>query len=207
MFLSQKWKSVNANYGCPKQQLIVEKHKYNSSCSVNLYIKQNRTFLITNLSNVNTKSCLRNQTRLCIHLLILLVRYHWHVVFGDKRGRGTNIWNWRVDGFEWFWMGVLHNDIQLMLEFLNAPFLVLHFSYINDLPDDVICDIAIYAMFRLSSLTTLVLLMWKWMGLFFRKNYRLRCWGWPSLLNWIGALTLSVLLKLPLRKLEPQLVL
>ena len=34
-----------------------------------------------------------------------------------------------------------------MLEFLKAPFLVLHFSliYINDLPDDVICDIAIYA--------------------------------------------------------------
>ena len=42
-------------------------------------------------------------------------------------------------------MGILHNDIQLMLEFLNAPFLVLHFSYINDLPDDVICAIAIYA--------------------------------------------------------------
>ena len=33
-----------------------------------------------------------------------------------------------------------------MLEFLKAPFLVLHFSYyINDLADDVICDIAIYA--------------------------------------------------------------
>ena len=42
-------------------------------------------------------------------------------------------------------MGSLHKNIQLMLEFLNAPFLVLHFSYINDLLDDVICDIAIYA--------------------------------------------------------------
>ena len=32
-----------------------------------------------------------------------------------------------------------------MLVFINAPFLVLHFSYfINDLPDDVICNIAIY---------------------------------------------------------------
>ena len=31
-----------------------------------------------------------------------------------------------------------------MLEFLKAPFLVLHFS-INDLPDDAICDVAIYA--------------------------------------------------------------
>ena len=28
-------------------------------------------------------------------------------------------------------------------------------------------------------------LMWKWMGLFFRKNHLLRCWAWPSLLNWI----------------------
>ena len=50
-----------------------------------------------------------------------------------------------IDGFKWFWMGSLHKNIQLMLEFLNAPFLVLHFSYINDLLDDVICDIAIYA--------------------------------------------------------------
>ena len=33
-----------------------------------------------------------------------------------------------------------------MLEFLKAPFLVQHFLiYINDLPDDVICNIAIYA--------------------------------------------------------------
>ena len=33
-----------------------------------------------------------------------------------------------IDGFEWLWMGSLHKNIQLMLEFLNAPFLVLHFS-------------------------------------------------------------------------------
>ena len=34
-----------------------------------------------------------------------------------------------------------------MLEFLEAPFLVptLFLLYINDLPDDVICEIAIYA--------------------------------------------------------------
>ena len=31
-------------------------------------------------------------------------------------------------GFEWFWMESLHKNIQLMLEFLKAPFLVLHFS-------------------------------------------------------------------------------
>ena len=52
-----------------------------------------------------------------------------------------------------------------------------------------------------------MLLIWKWMGLFFRKNYLLRCWGWLSLLNWIGAITLYLLLKLPPRKLEPWLVL
>ena len=38
-------------------------------------------------------------------------------------------------------MGTLHNNIQLTLYFLKAPFLL----YINDLPDDVICDTAIYA--------------------------------------------------------------
>ena len=33
-----------------------------------------------------------------------------------------------TDGFKWFWMESLHKNIQLMLEFLKAPFLVLHFS-------------------------------------------------------------------------------
>ena len=32
--------------------------------------------------------------------------------------------------------------------------------------------------FCLSGLITLVLLMWKWIGLFLRKNHLLRCWGW-----------------------------
>ena len=33
-----------------------------------------------------------------------------------------------------------------MLEFLKAPFQIVHFLlYINDLPDDVVSDIAIYA--------------------------------------------------------------
>ena len=56
--------------------------------------------------------------------------------------------------------------------------------------------------FRLIGLITLVLLMWKWMDLFSRKNHLLICWGWPSLLNWIGFFTLSLLLKLPPSKLE-----
>ena len=141
-----------------------------------------------------------------------------------------------------------------MLQFLKAPFLVLYFSYlyINDLPDDVICNVAICAddttlyskfdqasdlwqeleldmisktlwigagsgllislleklyWFHLTCLITLVLLMWKWIGLCLRKNDLLRCLGWLSLPNWIGALTLSLLLKLPPRKLESWFVL
>ena len=38
-------------------------------------------------------------------------------------------------------MRSLHRNIQLMLEFPKGPFLVL----INGFPDDVICNIAIYA--------------------------------------------------------------
>ena len=34
-----------------------------------------------------------------------------------------------IDSFRWLWMGSLHKNIQLMLEFLKAPFLVLHFSF------------------------------------------------------------------------------
>ena len=104
----------------------------------------------------------------------------------------------------------------------------LFLLYINDLTDDLIYDIAIYAgdttlcskcdqasdlwqqlalaseleadlqdtvdwdllismpeklnWFHLTSLT-LVLLMWKWMGLLLRKNHLLRCWSWFSLPN------------------------
>ena len=34
-----------------------------------------------------------------------------------------------IDDFEWFWMGSIHKNIQVMLELLKSPFLVLHFSY------------------------------------------------------------------------------
>ena len=33
-----------------------------------------------------------------------------------------------IDGFEWFWMEILHRNIQLMLEFPKVRFLVLHSS-------------------------------------------------------------------------------
>ena len=50
---------------------------------------------------------------------------------------------------------------------------------------------------HLMVLTTLVLLMSKWMALALRKNHLLRCCGWIFLQNWIEAL------KLPPRKLDP----
>ena len=34
-----------------------------------------------------------------------------------------------IGGFGWFWMGSLHKNIQLMLELLKGPFLVLRLSY------------------------------------------------------------------------------
>ena len=34
-----------------------------------------------------------------------------------------------IDGSQWFWIASVHKNIQLMLEFLKVPFLVLHFSY------------------------------------------------------------------------------
>ena len=52
----------------------------------------------------------------------------------------------KVGGFEWFWIGNLHKNTHLMLEFLNIPFLVLYFSYYDVFicfPEDVICNIAI----------------------------------------------------------------
>ena len=43
-------------------------------------------------------------------------------------------------------MGSLHKNIQLVLEFVKAPLLVIHLLlYINDLPGNVICDTGINA--------------------------------------------------------------
>ena len=151
-------------------------------------------------------------------------------------------------------MASAHKNSQLMLEFLKAPFLVLHFSYYTlmtflmklsvilssilmilfslvSVIIHLICGnnlnwlmnlnliyktpwtgprsgflisvLGKLSWFRLTGLTTLVLLMWKWMGLFLRKYHIFRCWSWSSLLNWVVALTLSLLLKLPPGKFEP----
>ena len=128
----------------------------------------------------------------------------------------------------------------------------LFLLYINDLPDDVICDIAIYAddttlyskhgrtpdmWQQLESASQIESDLWdtvdwgkKWLadfspgktqlfsldrsnntgsidvkmdGSILEEKSSLRWWGWPYLLNSIGPLTLSLLLKLPPRKLEP----
>ena len=128
-------------------------------------------------------------------------------------------------------MGILCKIIQLILEFLNAqcsiigptPFLL----QINELPDDVICNIMIYAedptlcvkcyqasdmkqqlelAFELESINlvrksavdsiagktqlilsdqSLVLLLWKWMGLFLKKksSFKMLALSFSSLLN------------------------
>ena len=53
------------------------------------------------------------------------------------------------DRLEWLWIGSLHKNIQLMVEFLKASFKAqgptLFLLYINDLPDHVIYNITIYA--------------------------------------------------------------
>ena len=155
-------------------------------------------------------------------------------------------------------MGSLLKNIQLMLEFPKALFLVIHFSYYTLIAFLMILSPILLSMLMillstpsvnwhlicgnnlnwllnlnliyetlwtgatsgllismlekinwlyLNDFITLVLLMWKWMGLSLRKNEVLRCLGWIFLLNWIEAFTLSLLLKVPWRKLEPWFVL
>ena len=130
--------------------------------------------------------------------------------------------------------------------------LTLFLLYINDLPDDVICDIAIYAddntlyskcdqvsdlwqQLELASelesdLRDTVVWSRKWLvnfnagktqlvlfdcsnnigaidvkidGSVLEEKSSFKMLGLTFLLNWIGTLTLSLLLKLPPRKLEP----
>ena len=64
-----------------------------------------------------------------------------------------------------------------------------------------------FCLTGLIKLVLFLLLMWKGMGLFLRKNHILRCWGSIIFLNWIRVLILSLLRKLPPRKLEPWFVL
>ena len=127
-----------------------------------------------------------------------------------------------IGSFKWFWMGSPHKNIQPMLEFLKAPFLVLHFSYYTLITFLIMLSVFLLSMlmillsivsairhltcgnnlnwllnlnlisetlwigvstglltsmlgklswFCLASLITLVVLMWKRMHLFLRKNH------------------------------------
>ena len=157
-----------------------------------------------------------------------------------------------IDCFEWFYMGNLQKNIQLMLEFHKAAILVLHFSYYTFIIFLIMLSVILLSMlmillysksdeesnlwqqlelastlesdlqdtvewgrkwlvdfnavktqlilFDRSKNTGAIVKMWKQMGLLL-KNHLLRCWGWLSLLNWIEALTLFLVLKLPPRKL------
>ena len=150
-----------------------------------------------------------------------------------------------IDSFEWFSMRSLEKNIQLMLEFLKAPFVVLHFSCYKLMTSLMMLSVILLSMliillsilsviahpicgnnlnwllnlnliyktlwtgarrgllismlgklswFRLTGLITLALLIWKWMGLFLRKNHILKCLGWPCLQNWIATLTFKTAL-------------
>ena len=57
-----------------------------------------------------------------------------------------------IGGFEDFWMGSLHNIIQLMLQFLNGPFFILNFSYHKLMTFLMILSVILMLMILLSTL-------------------------------------------------------
>ena len=52
------------------------------------------------------------------------------------------------DSFEWFWMRILHKNIQLMLEFRKVLFLVLHLSYFTLMTFLMMLSVILLSMLR-----------------------------------------------------------
>ena len=149
-----------------------------------------------------------------------------------------------IDGFEWFWMESLHKNIQLMLEFLNAPFLVQHFSCYTLMTFLMMLSVILLSMLMillsilsvirhlicgnnlnwLLNLSVIYETLWtgvrsgflisvlkklswfcltglitgsidvKMDGSVLGEKSSFKMLAWPSVLNWIGALTLSLLI-------------
>ena len=59
-------------------------------------------------------------------------------------------------GFKWFWMGSLRKNIQLILEFLSVPFLVMHFSYHTLMTFQVIFRILLSMLMILLSILSVI---------------------------------------------------
>ena len=61
------------------------------------------------------------------------------------------------DSFDWFWMGSLHKNIQLMLEFLKGLFLVLHFSYYTLMTSLMLLSVILLSMLMILRSTVSVI--------------------------------------------------
>ena len=51
-----------------------------------------------------------------------------------------------IDSFGWFWMGSLHKSIQLMLEFVKVPLVVLHFPYYTLMTFLIVISVTLLSM-------------------------------------------------------------
>ena len=75
-----------------------------------------------------------------------------------------------TDGFGWFWMISLHKNIQLMLEFLKTPFLILHIYC---------CSVMSFLMVLfVILLSILIILSNLWSGIWSVATTRISFWTW-----------------------------
>ena len=95
---------------------------------------------------------------------------------------------------------ILHFFYYTLMTFLMMLSVILLFHLICGYSQSWLLNLnlifeTLLSWFLLTSLLTLVLLLWKRIDMFLRKNHLLRYWGCLFHLNWIVALTLSLLLK------------